>query len=87
MEIKPGMLVRSKAGRDKGHVYAVIDVDNKYVYAADGAERPAAAFTGQEGQPVQPAAERLRQVLTPLRKNIRRRPEATFVHRKRRNCA
>ncbi|HIZ13346.1 MAG TPA: KOW domain-containing RNA-binding protein [Candidatus Mediterraneibacter stercorigallinarum] len=40
MEIKPGMLVRSKAGRDKGHVYAVIDVDNKYVYAADGAERP-----------------------------------------------
>ena len=40
MEIQPGMFVRSKAGRDKGHVYAVVDIDEKYVYAADGAERP-----------------------------------------------
>ena len=47
MEIKPGMLVRSKAGRDKGHVYAVIDVDNKYVYAADGAERPIRHINGK----------------------------------------
>ena len=29
MEIKPGVLVRSKAGRDKGHVYAAIDLDEK----------------------------------------------------------
>ena len=40
MEIKPGVLVRSKAGRDKGHVYAAIDLDEKHVYVADGAERP-----------------------------------------------
>ena len=40
MEIKPGMLVRSKAGRDKGYVYAVVEVDGKHVYVADGAERP-----------------------------------------------
>lgn len=40
MEIKPGILVRSKAGRDKDHVYAVIDLDEKYVYVADGDEKP-----------------------------------------------
>ncbi len=40
MEIQPGILVKSKAGRDKDHVYAVINVDEKYVYVADGAERP-----------------------------------------------
>ena len=40
MKIRPGILVRSKAGRDKGHVYAVVDVDEKYVYAADGAAKP-----------------------------------------------
>ena len=40
MEIQPGILVKSKAGRDKGHVYAVVNVDEKHVYVADGAERP-----------------------------------------------
>ena len=39
MEIKPGILVRSKAGRDKDHVYAVVDLDEKYVYVADGVEK------------------------------------------------
>ncbi len=40
MEIQPGILVKSKAGRDKGHVYAVVNVDEKHVYVADGAGRP-----------------------------------------------
>ena len=40
MEIQPGILVKSKAGRDKGHVYAVVNVDEKHVYVEDGAERP-----------------------------------------------
>ena len=40
MEIQPGILVKSKAGRDKGLVYAVVNVDEKHVYVADGAERP-----------------------------------------------
>ena len=39
MEIKPGILVRSKAGRDKDHVYAVVDLDEKYFYVADGVEK------------------------------------------------
>ncbi len=33
---KAGMLVRSKAGHDTGRVYVIIDVDDAYVYLADG---------------------------------------------------
>lgn len=31
-----GMLVKSKAGHDKDHVYVIIDVDETYVYLVDG---------------------------------------------------
>ena len=31
-----GMLARSKAGHDAGKVYVIIDVDDTYVYLADG---------------------------------------------------
>ncbi len=31
-----GMLARSKAGHDKGHVYMIIEADDAYVYLADG---------------------------------------------------
>ena len=31
-----GMLARSKAGHDKGHVYVIHQVDETYVYLADG---------------------------------------------------
>ena len=34
-----GMLARSKAGHDKGKVYVIIEVDNTYVYLADGSIR------------------------------------------------
>ena len=33
---KVGMLARSKAGHDAGKVYVIIDVDDTYVYLADG---------------------------------------------------
>ena len=36
---KAGMLARSKAGHDKGKVYVIIDVDDTYVYLADGSVR------------------------------------------------
>lgn len=35
-EIKKGMLAKSKAGHDKEHIYVICDVDEKYVYLADG---------------------------------------------------
>ncbi len=34
-----GMLARSKAGHDKGHVYVIFDIDEAYVYLVDGAIR------------------------------------------------
>lgn len=34
-----GMLARSKAGHDKGHVYVIFEVDEAYVYLIDGSIR------------------------------------------------
>ncbi len=34
-----GMLARSKAGHDKGHVYVIFEVDEAYVYLVDGSIR------------------------------------------------
>ena len=36
---KAGMLARSKAGHDIGKVYVIIEVDDTYVYLADGSIR------------------------------------------------
>ncbi len=40
MLFTPGMLVKSKAGRDKGCIYVIIDVNAEYIYLADGVKRP-----------------------------------------------
>ena len=40
MELRRGMLVKSKAGRDKDCIYVIGDVKNEYVYLADGKIRP-----------------------------------------------
>ncbi|MBQ8803256.1 MAG: RNA-binding protein [Tyzzerella sp.] len=34
--IEAGMLARSKAGHDKGHVYVILSTDETYVYLIDG---------------------------------------------------
>ena len=34
-----GMLARSKAGHDKGHVYVIMKEDGAYVYLVDGVHR------------------------------------------------
>ena len=34
-----GMLARSKAGHDKGHVYVILKIDEAYVYLVDGVIR------------------------------------------------
>lgn len=34
-----GMLAKSKAGHDAGHVYVILDVDDAYVYLVDGSIR------------------------------------------------
>ncbi len=41
MEITVGMLVYSKAGRDKKNLFLVLDIENEYAYIADGDMRKA----------------------------------------------
>ena len=40
MIYKPGMIVRSKAGHDKDHVYVIIRVEKNYLYLSDGDLKP-----------------------------------------------
>lgn len=43
VELQPGQLVRSLAGRDKGRHYLVLqEIDHKYVLLVDGRRRPVA---------------------------------------------
>ncbi len=43
VELKPGQLVRSLAGRDKGNHYLVLEkLDQKHVLLVDGRSRPVA---------------------------------------------
>lgn len=37
--IEKGMLAKSLAGHDKGHVYVIYDIDETYVYLVDGINR------------------------------------------------
>lgn len=40
MEVIPGVLVRSKAGRDKNKVYLISSIENKNIYVTDGDKFP-----------------------------------------------
>ena len=54
MDYRPGMLVRSKAGHDKGCIYVVISVKNEYVYLADGDLRPLSRMKKKNIRHLQP---------------------------------
>ena len=54
MDYRPGMLARSKAGRDKGCIYVIISVKNEYVYLADGALRPLSRMKKKNVRHLQP---------------------------------
>jgi len=36
MELRTGMLVESRAGHDKGCLYIITDVDDRFIYVCDG---------------------------------------------------
>ncbi len=40
MLFEPGMIVKSKAGHDKNCIYAIIRVNDEYVYVSDGLKHP-----------------------------------------------
>lgn len=54
MKLETGMLVRSKTGRDKDHIYVVADVRDGYVYAADGEARPLRRMKRKNKKHLQP---------------------------------
>ena len=54
MELKRGMIVKSKAGRDKDCIYVICDVKNEYVYLADGASRPLSRMKKKNRKHLQP---------------------------------
>ena len=54
MEIRPGMLARSKAGHDKDCIYVITDVKNEYVYLADGSHRTLARPKKKNRKHLQP---------------------------------
>jgi len=43
VETKPGLMVRSLAGRDKGRFMVVVSAENGFVFLADGKERKLAS--------------------------------------------
>ena len=58
MDYRPGMLARSKAGRDKGCIYVRISVKNEYVYLADGGLRPLSRMKRKNIRHLQPVLKR-----------------------------
>ena len=58
MNYEPGMLVKSKAGRDKGCIYVIISVKNEYVYLADGGLRPLSRMKRKNIRHLQPVLKR-----------------------------
>ena len=74
MDLKPGMLAKSKAGHDKDCIYVIIDVKNEYVYVADGGLRPLARMKRKNRKHLQPICSVQADCLTDdtaLRKVIR----------------
>ena len=37
---RKGLLVKSKAGHDKGQIFVIVDLDESYIYLTDGKIRP-----------------------------------------------
>ena len=54
MQLRPGMLVKSKAGHDKDHVYVIIRAEDEYVYVADGDLRPLRHMKRKNARHLQP---------------------------------
>ncbi len=54
MRLEPGMLVKSKAGRDKDHIYVAVCIQDGYVYVADGDTRPLRRMKRKNSSHLQP---------------------------------
>ncbi len=57
MLLEPGMLAKSKAGRDKDCIYVIISVNDEYVYLADGRHRTVCQAKKKNCKHVQPISK------------------------------
>ena len=57
MLIEPGILAKSKAGRDKDCIYVIMSVNDEYVYLADGKNRPVCRAKKKNCKHVQPISK------------------------------
>lgn len=83
MNYEPGMLVKSKAGHDKGCICVIISVKNEYVYLADGALRPLSRMKKKNIRHLQPilsvkagsisADQEIRQVIREYRRETEKK--------------
>lgn len=64
MLLEPGMLARSKAGRDKDCIYVIISVNDEYVYLADGRHRTVCQAKKKNCKHVQPISRARCDLLT-----------------------
>lgn len=80
MLLEPGMLAKSKAGRDKDCIYVIISVNDEYVYLADGRHRTVCQTKKKNCKHVQPISkvrcgsttdnEEIRRVIKEYSKNV-----------------
>lgn len=54
MDLNAGMLVRSKAGRDKDCIYVINSVNDEYVYVTDGKTKPICHLKRKNRKHLQP---------------------------------
>lgn len=54
MVLEPGILAKSKAGRDKDCIYVIISVNDEYVYLADGKKRTISQAKKKNRKHIQP---------------------------------
>lgn len=91
-ELKIGAIAKNKAGREKGKLYIVVEIDDKYAYVADGDQRGIENPKRKNPKHLQPTKHRMQITIdkqskdipnenAKIRKEIRRigKTEETYV--------
>ena len=66
-----GQVVRSHAGRDKGHVFVVIEIRGEYLYLVDGNHRRVEQPKKKKQKHVQPTLDVIEMIKERIEKNER----------------
>ena len=63
-ELKKGMLAKSLAGHDKDRIYVIIDVEDEYVFLADGVHKTSDCAKKKNRKHIQPIKRKEAAILT-----------------------